>query len=753
MPDLHLQEPATRTAAAERAAPAADGATRAAFPGPTLAAFTAARERLAGAGYGGEVPRTFATTARQVAERHGPEAALALGPAASRIAIKARPRVAALYLRTAAALAVKLDAPAFARWQALMLDLLRPAPESLLPLLERMEMLVERLGLEMLDAWIATGLRLAGRDAARRIAFFRLELPEAQRLLERHAGEQTFQSLERGLRAFHTALWGRMPPLREALPDDKGIAARRTSFAGGVIRVPASFPGHRGREAQLYRAALAHVGAHFAYGGPLFSVGQLKPMQIAVVSLIEDARVETLALREMPGLRRLWLPFHVAEPDGVATAPSLFARLARALIDPDFPIRHGWVAKGLRMFEAQSHRLEDPELSRRIGNLLGNDLGQTRVQFNARGYVVQPTYRDDNLGLWECPDDTSQLPPPQEEMQIETLDMQRSDAGEGPQDRRSERVEAPFEGLAVAPADPGAGVTVMQLPEYDHLAHVERPDWVTVKRYDPAPGDPLFWQRLEERQGLLMARIETLMRVAAVGRTRRLKRQAEGEALDIDAAIEASIDLRSGRAPDARVHERTSPPHRSIAVYLLLDTSQSTATCVGGESVLSIEQDAAAVLARAMAHLGDPLAITAFASAGREALRIIAIKQFDDDLNMMTGMALSGLEPGYSTRIGAALRLGGTELTGIARHRRLVLVLTDGEPSDIDVPDEDYLVADARRAVQGLSTQGIDTFCIALGHTAAQRQGEIFGRNGFVRIDRLETLPEKLTELYLALTR
>jgi nitric oxide reductase NorD protein len=601
-----------------RAVPAA---TRAAFPGDNLARFLAARDRLAGAGYGAALPRSFAQAAPRVAALLGPEAALPLADAASRMAIRTRPRIAVRFVDTAAVMARRLAAPEpFARWMAMMLMLLKAAPESVAPLLDRTEMLHERLGLDALEAWVQTGLRLAGADAARRRAFFALDLPEAQRLLERHAGEQTFQTLERGLIAFHTALWGRMPPLREALPDGKGRAARRTSFAAGLIRMPASFSGHRGNETRLYRAALAHVGAHMAHGGPLFPLGQLKPMQVAIVSLIEDARVETLAMRDMPGLRRLWLPFHTAAPGGVATAPSLFAQLARALIDPDFPILHGWVQKGVDMFRQGADRIADPALSRYIGNLLGNDLGQTRVQFNARDYVVQPAYRDDNLGLWDLPPDPH-APPEQHRLEVHTHDLRRSEATDVPQDRKADRSDgaddAGSEGVTVAPAAAEAGRTVATYPEYDHLAGIERPDWVTVNEYEPNPGDPRFWQRLDERHGPLLRRTDALVRAAAVGRTRRLKRQAEGETLDIDAAVEAAIALRQRRTPDHRVYEGVSPPERSIAVHVLLDMSQSTADPVGdgGETVLGILRDAVAVLAHAMDRLGDPLAITAFATS------------------------------------------------------------------------------------------------------------------------------------------
>src|SRR5204862_4569009 len=105
-----------------------------------------------------------------------------------------------------------------------------------------------------------------------------------------------------------------------------------------------------------------------------FPVGQLKPLQIALIGLIEDARIEALAMRRFPGLRRLWAPFHVATPLGPATAPALLARLAHALFDPDYADDNGFVAKGRALFAAEAARLDDPALSRRVGGVLGNDL-------------------------------------------------------------------------------------------------------------------------------------------------------------------------------------------------------------------------------------------------------------------------------------------------------------------------------------------------------------------------------------------
>lgn len=739
---------------AEAPRDAAPAAVRAAFPGDALAPWQRAYDRLRGAGYGSAVPKAFERTSAALAPLVGPAAAVALADAVSQIAIRATPRAAERLC--SAALSFGRQWPSdFAGWLALIRRFAAQAPESVVPLLDNMEMLTARLQLPALDSWILAGLRMAGRDTERRRSYFKLDAPEALRLLELESGSDSFVAVERRLRAFLTAVHGVTPPLRIAPSAGREAGTRRTSLAQGVLLVPPSFPGYRGAATPLYRAALAHAGAHLRFSRP-FPVGQLKPLQIAVVSLIEDARVECLAAAEMPGLTRLWRPFHIARPGGLATAPSLFARLSRALIDPEFEDPDGWVNKGRRMFFAAHDRWDSPAISREIGNLLGNDLGQLRVQFNAKDYVVQPAYRDDNLGLWEFGGE----PPPETEaleVKLDTAQLRRSEPGLGEAERKEPQ---PPDGETVGKVAPLAGESedgrvLAVYPEYDYATGRERPDWTTVKQY-PAPyGNPRFWEELVEARGPLLSRVAGLIGSAKVGRARRQKRQAEGDVLDLDACIEAATALRSGQFPDQRVYERQAPPQRDLAVSLLLDISQSTADTVPGSerSVLDIEREAAAVLAHAMNEMGDPFAINAFSSNGREEVRLTPIKRFDAPLDAAVGAALSGLTPGYSTRLGAALRHAGAELARVARHRRLVLLITDGEPADVDCPDPAYLIEDARRAVQSLAASGIDVFCVGLGRRNKEQEATIFGRSGFIQIDQLSALPDKLPALYLRMVR
>lgn len=114
---------------------------------------------------------------------------------------------------------------------------------------------------------------------------------------------------------------------------------------------------------------------------------------------------------------------------------------------------------------------------------------------------------------------------------------------------------------------------------------------------------------------------------------------------------------------------------------------------------------------------------------------------------------IAGMRAGLSTRLGAALRHAGTALADQPGERRLLLVITDGQPSDIDVHDARYLTEDARQAVQALRGGGIQTYCLSLDPRGDAYAARIFGAAHYQVLDRVDRLPEKLPRLVLALTR
>ena len=729
------------------------------FPEPLRARWLRASRKLEQAGYGDTVVRRYIRHSVAVARVVGPVAAIDLADAVSTLAIKSGLATAEALPFAAEKAAVRLqDVQLYRSWLGIVVRFAALAPESTPALIDRMDFLMTHLNVSGLEAWVFAGIRASGSDPMRRKRFFEFKDPEAERWLQRESGEIIFADMEKRLKIYLNALWHIRSPMREPPVNAPEQARRRSSFDRGVIRLPAAYPGFRGVKAEdLYRAAIAHIGAHIMYSGQKYKLGELKPIQVALVSLIEDARVEQLAIREFPGLRRLWFSFHIAQATGALTAPSLLARLSRALIDPDFEDVDGFVQKGRKMFYSRKMDWEDPQLSRELGNLLGNDLGQMRVQFNARTYVVEPPYRDDNLGLWDFGEDQSQETMEAEQLFDSMRIEQQDEEDQTPPDReRDEIEEAPEDDRKHANVQTVQleGVPVARYPEYDYATGRERPDWTTVIEYVPHPGSARVIDGFLESRVDVVNRISNLINSARVSRHQRIRRQQEGEYLDIDASIEAVISRRVGETPDPRIYGRWERRNRDLSVLVLLDISESTREQVVGSnvSVLDLERQAIALLAHAMADLGDPFSIAAFCSDRREAVHYYRIKDFGKPYDAIAKSYLAGLEGQLSTRIGAAMRHAASDLDIQRTHRKLLLVVTDGEPYDIDVTDPKYLVEDARKAVHSLSQKGIDVFCVGLDSGGDSYLSRIFGRRSVVQIDRLEALPEKLPMLYLRLT-
>lgn len=582
--------------------------------------------------------------------------------------------------------------------------------------------------------FIAAGLKATARDPVRRVAFFALEDPLSQALLARQTSPRGFAETERMLNGFVSGLWGIEPRLKQGPPQ------RRTVIASGIVLMPpvlAGAPPERMRA--LYRAAVAHAHAHLMIQPVRHPVGTLKPLQVALVGLLEDARVEALAIRRFPGLRRLWAEFHVGRPGEARTAAGLMMRLARGLLDPDYEDHDGFVAKGRALFQAAAGRLEDPAISRHVGGLLGNDLGQMRLQFNARTYVVEPAYRDDNMHLWELPET------PEDALSM-TIDAARGIDNGNSDPQRGDGTPAP------RARDSGLddkATLLATYPEWDSAAGVERPDWTSLRDTVPVLGDPApGWAG----EATLRSRIARLVRSTVVGRSVRQPPREDGDELDLDGAIKAAVARRAGLQPDGRVFRERRPRGRDLATLIILDVSQSTAAIAPtGLSVLAAERLAVEALASALEARGDVYALRAFASAGRDDVRLTRLKDFDEPLSATVSARLAGLSPGLSTRLGAALRHTGAELEPMRTSRKMVLVLTDGEPSDIDVPHAAELVEDARRAVLGLRRRGIDVFGIVMDPEDAGSGSTIFGRHNAIPVRRLEELPARLADVYFRL--
>lgn len=486
--------------------------------------------------------------------------------------------------------------------------------------------------------------------------------------------------------------------------------------SAGMVLMPRRFEAGDGEREIFYRATIAHIAAHLKYSPLARVAGNRHPLQLAILSLVEDARVERLMTNEFPGLHTLWGKFHVAtKADSGFDYAGLAARLSRALHDPEYEDSNSWVRKGRSLFEQSAALdLHDTAAFDRVGRELFDLFKAMRLELLPH-HRPSPIYRDDNLVLW---DTNSSMPFDDERERDAEIEIRH--------DQNTSRDEE---------------VATLDLhrrhyyPEWDNRLGALRDKWVTVL-------EPLVQRKHLARSNLPVIGRDRILGVQRIpDRSIRLNRLSEGDELDLNAAVECAVLRRANIAPDDRIFRRHGRRHRAISVILLMDLSQSTSRFVPGSftTVMEVEKRAASAVAQALEDRNDRVAVRGFASNGRHEVHYERIKDFDENFGLIQQSRLQSLRGGLSTRMGAALRHASYELDREAADQKVILMLTDGEPSDIDVVEDDYLVEDAREAVINATNKGIRTFCVTLDRRADNYVRRIFGVRNYLIADRADT--------------
>jgi len=508
----------------------------------------------------------------------------------------------------------------------------------------------------------------------------------------------------------------------------EGSAGARAVLVGRRLLLPAN------ADARLHRAMVAHAVAHLRHSVPARAARTLKPMGIAVVSAIEDARVERLLRRDFPGLHGWFAGSLAPPPDPLDLGfAALLSRMDRMLMLPAWQDDNHWVNKARRLFDetAASAGLEDYDAFRAIASILANDLGQMRVRFDPQQYVVPAPYRDDNSYLWDFGDTKTPLD--------EAIALQQSGA------------PPPPAGNGGSPPEGSAELELgrYSYPEWDRKLERLRPDWCTVIEKLPA------WQGLaamhEQASAPGSERFTPLAlhRSRHLDRTHRLRRQWEGDDVDLNAAIEVLVDRRLRLRPDPRLFMRPGNGPRPTSLLVLLDLSASTNDSGPHEiSLLDIEKRAALLLAASNTQDDiDRLAIHGFSSNTRAEVYYYRLLDFGQQLDAASRATIGAVQGRYSTRMGAALRHASSYLRGETADQRAILLVTDGEPSDIDVHDPKYLIEDARQAVAQARKAGVRTACLSVDGSADVYLRRIFGWRNHAIADDVHTLPQRLKHM------
>jgi nitric oxide reductase NorD protein len=283
-------------------------------------------------------------------------------------------------------------------------------------------------------------------------------------------------------------------------------------------------------------------------------------------------------------------------------------------------------------------------------------------------------------------------------------------------------------------------------PEWDYRVPGYRHPGATVRLLPPALG-PQQWvdATLARHRGLrdeIRRRFEMLR-----AEPTRLRRQLDGDEIDLEAYVEGQADYRAGLALSQAIYQTRRRARRSMAIMLLVDVSGSTDAWIGGQRrVIDVEREALLLVCLALQSLGEPYSVVSFSGEGAESVDLRALKGFEEPYGNPIARRIAALEPEYFTRTGAALRHATAMLMEQPAAHRLLLLLSDGKPNDVDVYEGRYGLEDTRQAVAEARLQGVFPFCLTVDRQAAEYLPSIFGPRQYGLLPRPELLPAVLLE-------
>jgi hypothetical protein len=281
-------------------------------------------------------------------------------------------------------------------------------------------------------------------------------------------------------------------------------------------------------------------------------------------------------------------------------------------------------------------------------------------------------------------------------------------------------------------------------PEWDAHRPRYKPDWCTVIEEDPPVANVAGVASLA--QDLALRRAVARLGVGLIN----CRRQRQGDDIDIDAAVEAHVDLAAGSPHDDDFYVGTLRRRRDLSVLVLLDVSGSASEAgTAGRTVHEHQRATAAALTATLHHLGDRVALYAFNSRGRQAVHVMRVKAFDDRLDGAAARRLAALTPGAYTRLGAAIRHGTAILEDRAgTPRRLLVVLSDGFAYDHGY-EGPYAEGDARRALVEARRRGIGCVCLSVGADVEPKALQrVFGTAAHATVPRADQLPTLIGPLF-----
>jgi nitric oxide reductase NorD protein len=288
------------------------------------------------------------------------------------------------------------------------------------------------------------------------------------------------------------------------------------------------------------------------------------------------------------------------------------------------------------------------------------------------------------------------------------------------------------------------------LPEWDWKRGALRPDQCRVVPLIAADAPPC---PLPEHLRRTARRLRQQFQSLAPARVWR-RGQTDGPEIDLDAFLRFATDRHAGAGTHADgLYRDLRQGARDLVCLLLSDLSLSTDTWIDDRSrVIDVIRESLMLFAESLTATGDRFAMLGFSSRRRDPVRVHRLKDFDEPHGDRVRGRIAAIKPGYYTRMGAAIRYATAQLTAQPAERRLLLIISDGKPNDLDRYEGRYGIEDTRHAVQEARRLGLTCFCVTIDQRGNDYLPHLFGTGGYVVIHQPAELPKRLPLLYGRLT-
>ncbi len=282
--------------------------------------------------------------------------------------------------------------------------------------------------------------------------------------------------------------------------------------------------------------------------------------------------------------------------------------------------------------------------------------------------------------------------------------------------------------------------------EWGEDLHDYRPNWARIREQTHAGSSLTFYRDTAERHAGLLKKIRREFQMLKPEGFAKLKRQYDGDDIDLDAVVEFLVDRKAGISPSENNYTLIQKRKRDIAVAFLIDMSRSTKG-----ATIEREKESLIIMSEALHEVGDAFAIYGFSGDNRDNVDFYRIKDFDDSYDDKTKKRISAIEDRFENRDGTAIRHTISKLRRRQERTKLIILLSDGKPVDKEYSGT-YAIEDTRMALKEAQHFGIKTFCITVDKTAAEYLPRMYSHSSWTVIDDVVKLPEKITRIYRMLT-